>query len=80
MSKLDEIRHAIETIGSGIWFDYDGRHCGIDTETIDGEDTFAVYYGDDVKEYDNLEDVFTDSFFGGKSIEEFIDDVDVDFC
>lgn len=80
MNKLDEIRDAINTIGSGIWFDYNGRHCGIDTETIDGVDTFTVYYGDDQKEYDDLDDALTDTFFDGKSIEEFIEDVDVDFC
>lgn len=78
---LEYIKDAVLNGGNGgVYFSYNGNNAGFDTEVEDGVFTFQSWYGEDAKNYDSFEDMSQDKFFGGKSLADLIEKVDMEFC
>ena len=80
MNKTDLINGMIEQ-GWDVVFVYNGKKSGLCSEVYNSVFSFQAWYGKEIKEYGslNIETVIDDPFFGGKSIGELFDIVDMRF-
>ncbi len=81
---LDYIRKAIDEFND-VYFQYHGKNAGIECHAKDGIITYNMWFGKDYdfKEKtfgDDLDAVFNEKFFDGKSLVDLIDVVEVDFA
>lgn len=76
---LDYLKAAVEE-ANDFYFTYNGRNCGVEQEVKASVPTYYAWYGDDEKQYSNLDDVFFDPFFGGMSITDLISQLDIHFA
>lgn len=76
---LAELRSAIFENGTGVYFEFNGKKCGIEPEVKDSIFTFEMWYGDEFKDYSNFDDLLLDGFFDGKSIVDLLEIVDMSF-
>lgn len=60
-------------------FEYNGKRCGIEPETSDSNTTYAMWYGEVWKDYDNIDDLLSDGFFDGESLQDIFPSIDVWF-
>lgn len=60
-------------------FEYNGKRCGIEPETSDSNTTYAMWYGEVCKDYDNIDDLLSDGFFDGESLQDIFPSIDVWF-
>ena len=54
-------------------FVYNGKKSGITAEVKDYIPTYYVWHGSLEKDYSNVDDLMSDKFFSGKSIDDLID-------
>lgn len=59
-----------------IIFMYKGVQSGITVTVHDYVPTYQVWFGDKIKEYDEVDSVVNDKFYGGKSLSELVNIVD----
>lgn len=74
----EELKNIIADCCNDIVFVYRDKQAGVTSEVSDYIPTFQAWYGNDTKEYDNMDDVMNDPFFGGKSLADLIDVVEFD--
>ena len=60
-------------------FVYNGKKSGVTSEVEDSVPTFQVWHGNDVKEYGTVDDVMSDPFYSGKSINDLLNKVEFMF-
>ena len=72
----NEIYEAIAGCCNELIFTYNGKPSGVTSEVHDSKPTFQVWHGEDVKYYTDANEVMTDRFYSGRSIEELIGKVD----
>ena len=60
-------------------FEYNGKKCGIEPETQNSNTTYTMWYGDAWKDYDNIDDLFSDLFFDGESLQDIFPSIDAWF-
>ena len=70
---LNELKAAIYEYGTGIYFDINGKQCGVEPEVQDSVFTFTMWYGDSFKDYSDFDELLLDGFFDGKSIVDLLD-------
>lgn len=75
MSK-SELKQIILDCCNDVVFSYSGKESGITSEVKDYVPTFYAWHGSKTKEYHDVDELMTDSFFGGKSIADLIGKVD----
>ena len=73
--RSDEIRSLILSLTQDVTFRYAGKYACINPWSLD---KIEVGYGDDVKTYNNIEDVMKDKFYNGKSLEEIASGLNID--
>lgn len=71
--KSDKLKKWILSLTDDIEFDYLGIHGSICPFSADN---IAVCYGENIKEYNNIEDVMKDEFWNGKSLLEISTELD----
>lgn len=76
---IDYIKDIIAGCCNDVWFAYNGKPSGVTSEVEDSIPTFQVWHGDDIKYYSTVEEVVTDKFYSGKSIEDLVGVVEFDF-
>ena len=79
MSK-DKLLKIISDCCNDILFTYNGKDSGITSTVANYQPTFQAWHGNDVKEYDNVDDVMNDKFYSGKSLVELIVVVEFTFA
>lgn len=70
---LNELKAAILENGTGIYFELNGKKCGVEPEVQDSVFTFTMWYGDSFKDYSDFDELLLDGFFDGKSIVDILD-------
>ena len=67
--------------GWDVAFIYNGKKCGLSSEVYNGVFSFQAWCGSGIKEYGamNIENVINDPFFDGKSINELMNMIEMDF-
>lgn len=66
--KPMELKTIIEECCNDVSFVYNGKQSGVTSEVLNSIPKFQSWYGDQTKEYENVDDVMADKFFGGKSL------------
>lgn len=77
--KKNEIKQIISECCNDLVFTYKGKKAFITSTVRDYIPTFEVTYGNDVKQYANVNDVMSDKFYSGKSISDLADAENVEF-
>lgn len=75
---IKELRDCLNVGCNEIIFNYRDQQCGIDVTIENFVPTYQVWYGDIIKEYDNIDELFTDTIFDKKSLIEIWYDVDAE--
>lgn len=73
--KADEIKNLILSLTQDVTFQYAGKYACINPWS---PYKIEVGYGEDVKTYNNIEDVMKDKFYNGKSLEEIASGLNID--
>lgn len=60
-------------------FEYNSKQCGVEPQTQDSETTYTMWYGEAWKDYDNIDDLLSDGFFDGESLQDIFPSIDVWF-
>lgn len=60
-------------------FEYNGKKCGIEPETQNSNTTYTMWYGDAWKDYDNIDDLLSNLFFDGESLQDIFPSIDAWF-
>lgn len=71
-----ELMNIIADCCNDVVFVYGGKRSGITSEVHDYVPTFQVWHGDAVKEYSKVDDVMSDPFYSGKSLNELLNKVE----
>lgn len=76
---VEELKAKILDDGSGFTFIYNGKMSGMEPDSKNKQTYYPAWYGDKNKDFNDLDDLMTDHFFGGKSLSELIDTIELDF-
>ena len=68
----EELRQVICNCWNDIVFSYNAKNSGITSEVQNSTPTFQVWYGDDYKYYSDVDELMSDKFYSGKSINDLI--------
>lgn len=69
MTLEEFVRNLTEEYGTAE-FEYNGQQCGVEPQTQDSETTYTMWYGEVWKDYDNIDDLLSDGFFDGESLQD----------
>ena len=75
MSKA-ELKQIILGCLDDVLFTYNKKASGITSDVKDYVPTFQVWHGSATKEYISVDELMSDPFFGGKSINDLIGEVE----
>ena len=73
MTLEEFVRNLTEEYGTAE-FEYNGQQCGVEPQTQDSETTYTMWKG-----YDNIDDLLSDGFFDGESLQDIFPSIDVWF-
>lgn len=74
--KIDELAKIISDCCNDVVFTYNNKASGITATVHDYIPTFQVWHGDDYKYYSDVDELMSDKFYSGKSINDLIDVVE----
>ena len=74
--KRTELKNIIADCCNDVVFVYSGKRSGITSEVHNYVPTFQAWHGDSVKEYGKVDDVMSDPFFSGKSLNDLLNKVE----
>lgn len=72
----DYLFQVISECVNDVVFVYNGKKSGVTSEVEDSVPTFQAWHGNEVKEYSTVDDVMSDPFYSGKSLNDLINKVD----
>ena len=78
MTLEEFVRNLTEEYGTAE-LEYTGQQCGVEPQTQDSETTYTMWYGEVWKDYDNIDDLLSDGFFDGESLQDIFPSIDVWF-
>lgn len=67
-----ELEKTISDCCNDVSFTYNGVPSGVTSEVHDYIPTFHAWYGEKIRAYNNIEDVMSDEFYGGKSLNDLV--------
>lgn len=70
--NVQKIKDQIKEIRSHFLFEYNGKSCGVDPFS---ENDFDIWYGDNLKSVQSIDEVMNDKFFDGKSLTEIANEI-----
>ena len=73
--KPENLKELILSLTQDVIFEYDGAIACINPWN---EAKIEVGYGDKMKTYDNINDVMSDTFYHGKSLQEISEQINID--
>lgn len=75
-----ELRKIISSCMDEIYFFYNGKSAGVCVVVHNYKPTFTLWYGDETKDFDNINDIMGSKFFDGKSLSELVDIVKIEIA
>lgn len=60
-------------------FEYKNKPCGIKLAALNGNYTFTMWYGDNAKKYSDVDELMSDKFFNGRSLDDILSEIDAWF-
>lgn len=66
--RKDDLKNLVSSCLNDIVFDYNGMSCGITSEVHNYIPVFQAWYGDNIREYNTVEDIINDKFYNGHSL------------
>lgn len=78
--SIAELKKIISSCMDEIYFSYNGKPAGACAEVTDYKMTFTLWYGDDTKDFDDIDEVMTSAFFDGKSLSDLVDIVEIEIA
>lgn len=73
-----ELRKIFSEYCNDIVFSYAGKPSGVTIEVSNYAPMFQVWHGDQTKVYDDLDDLMSDPFYSGKSLDDLAEKVEFD--
>ena len=73
----NELREIIRECCNDVIFTYDNKESGVTSTVRDYIPTFQVWHGDDHKYYSDVDELMTDKFYSGKSLDELVEIVEI---
>lgn len=77
MNKTD-LKSIISECCNDVIFSYQGKASGVTSEVKDYIPVFQAWHGDETRQYDDIDDVMTDCFYSGHSLNDIADDIEFD--
>jgi len=77
--NIDQLKAKILDDGSGFTFTYNGNPCGMEPDVKNSVFVYDAWCGENNKYYYNIDDLMNDKFFGGKSMAQLINNIELDF-
>lgn len=77
---VNDIKSIITDCCNDVIFTFNGMSSGITSEVKDSVPVFQSWHGEKIKEYSNVDDAMSDKFFSGKSLNELIELVQIEFA
>lgn len=77
---IDELRENVVACANEVFFEYNGKKCGVEPTVKSGVFTFEAWCGKASKTYFSFTALLNDKFFDGKTIVELLDQVEFHFC
>lgn len=74
---IHTLKQAIKECTNDIIFTFNGKSSGITSTVNNYIPVFQAWYGNDIKEYDNIEDVMNDNFYNGKALADIVDEIEI---
>lgn len=74
----DQLRQILSECCNDISFSYGGLPSGVTVEVHNYVPTYQAWHGDDVKEYDTVDEIMNDKFYSGKSLNDLVKEVEID--
>lgn len=76
----DELKKILSGCMDEIYFSYNGKAGGACAEVNNCRPTFMLWYGDNTKEFDSIDDVMVNEFFDGKSLSDLVNIVEIEIA
>lgn len=74
-----ELKQIIEECCNDVYFDFNGKKCGVTSTVENSVPNYQAWCGDAIKYYgDRIDDVMNDKFYDGQSLCDLI--ISVDLC
>lgn len=74
-----ELKQIIQDCCNDVLFVYNQKNSGITSDVKEYVPTFHVWHGTESKDYSNVDELMSDPFFSGKSINELISEIEFIF-
>lgn len=75
--KKDYVKQIIADCCNDIVFSFNDMDSGVTSEVKDYVPSFQAWHGNDIKVYDNIDDVMNDPFYSGKSLNDLTENIDI---
>ena len=75
--KKDDVKRIIVDCCNDIVFFYNGMDSGVTSEVINYTPSFQAWHGDNTKVYGSIDDVMNDKFYSGKSLNDLVENIDI---
>ncbi len=69
---ITDVKNYLAKLTSHVMFDYNGYSCGVDPLS---RNKFVMWYGDNEKTVNSIEEVMNSEFFDGKSLTDIWNDI-----
>lgn len=76
--KKNELKQILADCCNDIVFSYNNMPSGVTSKVRDYVPTFQAWHGEDIKEYGNIDDVMSDAFYSGKSLNDLVETINID--
>lgn len=74
---VDVLTSTIQNCVNDIVFVYNGKQSGVTSTVNNYQPIFQAWYGDEVKEYDDVDVLLKDKFYGGSSLLDLVGNVEL---
>lgn len=78
MKKKEFLHNLVDFYGTAT-FSYQGKKCGVEPETENGVTTYCMWFGENWKDYTDVDTLMADPFFDGRSLDGILPEVEVWF-
>lgn len=76
----EKLKKVIQGCCDDVLFTYNGKFSGITSEVHNYVPTFQAWHGSATKDFASVDDLMSDPFFSGKSIDDLIGEVEFAFA
>ena len=76
MVKLDELKRALTVEFCDIEFSFHDKPCGVESVVKDGCASYDIWCGEELKTYDDADDLLDAPLFDGKSLRQIAEQID----